>query len=63
MSLNSSVKKKVYVWDINKNLINTFTFITDCSTALSISRLRIRTAIKNKTVLDEKFYISFNSEV
>lgn len=63
MSLNSSVKKKVYVFDTNKELINTFTSITDCSTALNISRLRIRTAIKKKTVLDEKYYISFNFEV
>jgi len=48
MSLNSSVKKKVYVFDLTKVLVNIYSSITDCSGALSISRLRIRTAIKKK---------------
>jgi hypothetical protein len=63
MSLNSSVKKKVYVFDIKTELIKTYTSITDCSTALAISRLRLRNAINKKTVLDEKYFISFNPEV
>lgn len=63
MSLNSSVKKKVYIFDIKKALINIYPSITDCSAALSISRLRIRTAIKKKTILDNKYYISHNTEV
>lgn len=62
MSLNSTNKKKVYVFDTRKILLNTYSSITDCSTALSISRLRIRTAIKNKTIINEKYYFSHKIE-
>jgi NUMOD1 domain-containing protein/NUMOD3 motif-containing protein len=63
MKLNNGRNKMVYVFDLNKKLINNFRSITSCSVELNISYLRIRTAIKNNKLVNNTYYFSHSSKL
>lgn len=56
---NTSNAKKVLCY-LNDKLIGEYDSISKCATALGMSRLMVRKAIENGTVLENGFKLTFN---